>query len=95
MDKNSMFVLIYFQQDATLHCLFISGKLLYMFRVISSPIIRSTYTWWRYHPKHVEQFSRNKPCKVASRWKYIQTNILTKHGILIVKNSVVDVTDQW
>jgi len=26
-----------------LHSLFISGKLLYMFRVVSSPIIRSTY----------------------------------------------------
>ena len=37
------FVLTYFQQDATLHSLFISGKLLYMFRVVSSPIIRSTY----------------------------------------------------
>ena len=36
-------VLIYFQRDATLHSLFISGKLLYMFRVASSPIIRSTY----------------------------------------------------
>ena len=35
--------LIYFQQDATLHSLFISGKLLYMFRVVSAPIIRSTY----------------------------------------------------
>ena len=26
---------MYFQQDATLHSLFISGKLLYMFRVVS------------------------------------------------------------
>ena len=39
----SIFVLIYFQRDVTLHSLFISGKLLYMFRVITSPIIRSTY----------------------------------------------------
>ena len=39
----SIFVLIYFQRDATLHCLFISGKLLYVFRVVSSPIKRSTY----------------------------------------------------
>ena len=36
-------LLIYFQQDATLHSLLISGKLLYMFRVVSPPIIRSTY----------------------------------------------------
>ena len=47
----SIFVLIYFQRDATLHSLFISGKLLYIFRVVSSPIIRSTYnciysTWY-------------------------------------------------
>jgi len=40
--NNSEFVLIYFQRDATLHSLFISGKLLYMFRVVSSPTIRST-----------------------------------------------------
>jgi len=40
---KSIFLLIYFQRDATLHSWFISGKLLYMFRVVSSPIIRSTY----------------------------------------------------
>ena len=39
----NIFVLIYFKRDATLHILFISEKLLYMFRVVSSPIIRSTY----------------------------------------------------
>ena len=33
----SIFLLIYFQQDATLHSLFISGKLLYMFRVFLYP----------------------------------------------------------
>ena len=46
----SIFLLIYFQRDATLHSLFISGKLLYMFRVVSPPIIRSTnnciYSVW-------------------------------------------------
>ena len=36
-------LLIYFQLDATLHSLFISGKLLYMFRVVSPPIIRNTH----------------------------------------------------
>ena len=50
----SLFLLIYFQRDATLHNLFISGKLLYMFRVVSPPIIRSThnciYSIW-YLPK--------------------------------------------
>ena len=39
----SIFLLIYFQQDATLHSSFISGKLLYMFRVVSPPTIRSTH----------------------------------------------------
>ena len=39
----SIFLLIYFQREATLNSLCISGKLLYMFRVVSSPIIRSTY----------------------------------------------------
>ena len=37
------YILIYIQQDATLHSLFISGQLLYMFRVASPPIIRSTH----------------------------------------------------
>ena len=40
----STFVLICFR-DATLHSLFISRKLLYLFRVVSSPIIRSTYNF--------------------------------------------------
>ena len=35
--------MIYFQQDATLHSLFISGKLLYMLRVVSPPIISSAH----------------------------------------------------
>ena len=38
----SILLLIYFQQDATLHSLLISGKLLYMPRVVSPPITRST-----------------------------------------------------
>ena len=36
-------LLLYFQQDATIYTLFISGKLLYTFRVVSPPIIRSTH----------------------------------------------------
>ena len=39
----SLFLLIYFQLDATSHILFISGKLLYMFRVLSPPIFRSAH----------------------------------------------------
>ena len=37
-----IFLLVYLQIDAQLHSLFISGKLLYMFRVVSPPFIRST-----------------------------------------------------
>ena len=44
----AVFILIYFQQDATLHGLFISGKLLYMFRVVSAPIIRNTQLYLQY-----------------------------------------------
>ena len=33
---TGIFLLIYFQQDAPLHSLFISGKLLYIFRVVST-----------------------------------------------------------
>ena len=35
--------MIYFQQDVTLHSLFISGKLLYVFLVVSPRKIRSTH----------------------------------------------------
>ena len=44
----SIFLLIYFQRDATLHSLFISGKLFYMFWVVSPPIIRSTQLYLQY-----------------------------------------------
>ena len=37
------YIQIYTQQDATLHTLFVSGKLLYMLRVVPPPIIRSTH----------------------------------------------------
>ena len=40
--------MIYFQRDATLIGLFISGKLLYMFRVVSPLIIRSTQLHLQY-----------------------------------------------
>ena len=49
----SIFLLIYLQQDATLHSLFISGKLLYMFRVVFPPIIRSTIQF----PHHTQTSS--------------------------------------
>ena len=50
-NKNQrLYLLICFQQYATLHKSFISAKLFYMFRVISPPIIRSThnciYSFW-------------------------------------------------
>ena len=55
---------IYFQQDATLHSLFISGKLLYMFQVVSPPIIRSThnciYSIW---------YLSNRYCYLLLLWK--------------------------
>ena len=34
---------MYLQRAATLHSLFISGKLLYIFRGLSPPIVRSTH----------------------------------------------------
>ena len=60
----SIFLLTYFQQDATLHSLFISGKLLYMFQVVSPPIIRSTHncidsTW----------YLSNRYCYLPLLWK--------------------------
>ena len=58
------YLLIYFQQDATLHSLFISGKLLYMFRMVSPPIIRSThnciYSIW---------YLSNHYCYLPLLWK--------------------------
>ena len=63
----SIFLLIYFQQEATLRSLFISGRLLYMFWVVSSPIIRSTqdsiYSIWyvsggisTHHQEHTQEY---------------------------------------
>jgi hypothetical protein len=45
---------------------------------------------WRYYPKHVEQFSRNKLCNVAAHWKYITRNVLTMRGPLNVKKVGVE-----
>jgi hypothetical protein len=60
----SLFLLIYFQQDGTLQNLFISGKLLYMFQVVSPLIIRSThnciYGIW---------YLSNHYCYVHLSWK--------------------------
>jgi len=57
-------IYVYIQQDATLHSLFISGKLLYMFRVVSPPIIRSTnnciYSIW---------YLSNRYCYLPLSWK--------------------------
>jgi hypothetical protein len=41
MHGTNIKILIYVQQDATLHNLFYIWKLLYMFRVVPQPIIRS------------------------------------------------------
>jgi glycosyltransferase involved in cell wall biosynthesis len=60
----SVFLLIYFQRDATLHSLFISGKLLCMFRVVTPPIIRNThnciYNIW---------YLSNRFCYLPLLWK--------------------------
>ena len=57
-------LLLYFQQDATIYTLFISGKLLYTFRVVSPPIIRSThnciYSIW---------YLSNRHCYLPLMWK--------------------------
>jgi hypothetical protein len=45
---------------------------------------------WKYHPKHVEQFSDiNKLCNVASCWIYIA--ILLAHSILHISRIRVNV----
>jgi len=106
-------------------------KLLYMFRVVSPPIIRSSYhciysicatcrerqvavtvllmpdtvhtvTWapddgWRYHPKHVEQFTGiNKLYIVASCWDYhwhiLRDARTTEYNIERVKVKAIPIT---
>jgi hypothetical protein len=65
-------ILIYIQQDATLHSLFISGN---------CPTCAPD-DGWKYHAKHVEQFPDiNKLCNVASYWIYIRI-LLGAHPIL-------------
>ena len=60
----SVFLLVCFQQDATLHSSRISGKLLYMFQAVSPPIIRSThnciYSIW---------YLSNRYCCLSLLWK--------------------------
>jgi hypothetical protein len=64
LKHRCIFLLLYFQQDATLHSLFISGKLLYIFRVVSPPIISSThnciYSIW---------YLSNRYCYLPLLWK--------------------------
>jgi len=56
--------LVEFQQDETLQRLFISEKLLYMFRVVSPPIISCThnciYSIW---------YLSNRYCYLTLSWK--------------------------
>ena len=59
-----IFLLIYFQQDSTLHSLFIYGKLLYMFRVVSPPIIRSSYNYI-----YSIGYLSNRYCYLPLLWK--------------------------
>ena len=73
-------------------------KLLYMFRVVLPPIIRSVVCapdyGWKYRPKHVEQFPDiNKLCNVASCWicEYIGI-LLGVHYILHISRIRVNVT---
>ena len=62
-----IFVLIYFQRDATL------SQFIYFWKTVlhvsggffTHTVICAPDDGWRYHPKHVEQFSRNK-CTVKS-----------------------------
>ena len=60
----SIFLLIYFQQDATLHNLLISGKLLYMLRGVSPPIISSTHNCI-----NIIWYLSNRYCYVPLLWK--------------------------
>ena len=80
--KNT-FLLIYFQRDATLHSSFISAKLLYMFRVVSPPIIRSThnsiYSIW---------YLLNRYCYLPlswTSWSWFECDV----GIVLICSGVV------
>ena len=71
------YILIYTQQDATLHSLFISGNCSTCFgwywQVSDTvdTVACAPNDGWIYHPKHVEQFPDiNKLCYVASCWIY-------------------------
>jgi len=77
----SVFLLIYFQQDATLHSFVIPGKLLYMFRVVSPRIIRNThnciYNIW---------YLLNRYCYLPllwMSWSLFECDV----GIIIIYNS--------
>ena len=92
---QTTYILIYIQQDATLHSLFISGNCSICLgwyphpssgahtTVSTAPgtkvpdavdtVMCALDDGWRYHPKHVEQFTDiNKLYNVASCWKYFR-----------------------
>ena len=78
----SIFRLICFQQDASLHSSFISGKLLYMFRVVSPPIIGSThdciYSTW---------YLLNRNCYLPlpwMSWSWFECDV----GIVLIRNGL-------
>jgi hypothetical protein len=69
------YILLYIQQDATLHGLFISKRhVAVTVWQIPDAVVRVVCApddGWRYHPKHVEQFPDiNKLYNVASCWIY-------------------------
>jgi hypothetical protein len=55
---------VYIQKYATLHSLFISGILLYMFRVVPPSIIRSTYNCM-----YSIWYMSNRYCYLPLSWK--------------------------
>ena len=82
-------LLVYFQQDATLHSLFISGELLYMFREVSPPVIRSTYNCiysiW---------YLSNRYCYLPLLWKSWNWFECDVGIVLICFGAVADVRQQ-
>ena len=79
----------YFQQDATLHNLFISGKLLYLLRMVSPPIIRSTHNYI-----YSIRYLSNRYCFLPLLWKSCNWFECGVGIVLICFGAVADVSQQ-
>jgi hypothetical protein len=76
------------QQDATMYSLLYFCKLLYMFRVVTPPIIRSTYNC-NYSILHWSNFGKCSVCKVAKDERYGPVSAIFRHRRSLLTSAII------